>query len=69
MVVINGHPIAFNQSLHPYGNIMQVSLYPWAKPGAINRIELWPRSPEEIAKQKLIVKTVRIGTLPCHPAR
>ncbi len=69
LVVINGRPIAYNQSLHPYANIMQVNLYPWAKPGAINRIELWPRSPGEIAKQKLIVKTVRIGTVPRRPAR
>jgi hypothetical protein len=69
VLVINGHPIAYNQALHPYANIMQVNLYPWAKPGESNRIELWPRSPGEIAKQKFTVNTVRLGTLPRRPAQ
>ena len=61
--MINGRPIAYNQSVHPFGNIMQVNLHPWAKPGEINRIELWPRTPEDTPKSKLIVKSVRIGTV------
>jgi len=63
IVMINGRPIAYNQSLHPYGNIMQVNLHPWAKPGEVNRIELWPRTPEDTAKSKMIVKSVRIGAV------
>ena len=64
VLVINGHPIAYNQSLHPYANIMQVNLYPWAKPGALNRIELWPRASGETAQQKFAVNVVRLGTVP-----
>ncbi len=41
-VVVNGRPINFNQSGHPYGNIAQVPLYPWIKPGEVNTLELWP---------------------------
>ena len=63
LVVINGRPIAFNQSLHPYANIMQVNLHPWARPGEINRIELWPRTPEETTRLKMTVKSVRIGAV------
>lgn len=61
LVVINGRPIGFNQSLHPYADIMQVNLHPWAKPGERNQIELWPRTPEETARQKMIVRAARIG--------
>ena len=63
IVVVNGRVIAYNQSLHPYANIMQVNLYPWAKPGQTNRIELWPRSPEETPGQWMMVDRVRIGTV------
>jgi hypothetical protein len=62
-VVVNGRVIGYNQSFHPYPNIMQINLYPWAKPGQSNRIELWPRTPEETAKARMIVKSVRIGTV------
>ena len=62
-MVVNGRVIGYNQSLHPYANIMQINLYPWAKPGASNRIELWPRTPEETATARMIVKSVRIGTV------
>ena len=48
-VVVNGRVIGYNQSFHPYPNIMQINLYPWAKAGRSNRIELWPRTPEETA--------------------
>lgn len=64
VVVVNGRAIAYNPFLHPYGNIMQVNLYPYAKPGQVNRIELWGRGPGEIAQQRMIVKSVRIGTVP-----
>ena len=64
LVTINGRPIAFNQSVHPFANIMQINLYPWAKPGEVNRIELWPLRSDEIAKQKMVVKSVRIGVVP-----
>ncbi len=63
IVVVNGRVIAYNQSLHPYPNIMQVNLYPWARPGQANRIELWPRTPEETPSQKMVVDRVRIGTV------
>ena len=62
-VVVNGRVIGYNQSFHPYPNIMQINLYPWAKAGQSNRIELWPRTPEEVAKTKMIVKSVRIGAV------
>ena len=61
LVVINGRAIAYNQSLHPCGNNMQINLYPWAKAGAMNRIELWPRTPETTPRLRMIVKSVRIG--------
>jgi hypothetical protein len=60
-VMVNGRAIAYNQSLHPYPDIMQISLYPWAKAGETNRIELWPRTPETTARLRMIVKNVRIG--------
>lgn len=60
-VVINGRVITFNQSCHPFGNIMQVNLYPWALPGQENCIELWPREPQDTPKVKMVVKGVRIG--------
>jgi hypothetical protein len=60
-VVVNGRVIGYNQSLHPYPNIMQVNLYPWAKAGEKNRIELWPRTLETTARERMIVKSVRIG--------
>jgi hypothetical protein len=63
-VVINGRVIAYNGFLHPYGNIMQVNLYPWARPGEVNRIELWSYRPQEQAQQRMIVKSVRIGAVP-----
>jgi hypothetical protein len=62
-VVVNGRVIGYNQSFHPYPNIMQINLYPWVKPGQSNRIEIWPRTPEETAKVKMIVKGVRIGVV------
>ena len=41
---------------------MQVNLYPWAKPGEVNRLELWPRTPEDTPSLKMVVQRVRIGT-------
>ncbi len=63
LVVINGRPIAYNQFLHPYPNIMQVNLYPWAKPGQVNRIELWPDSLEAAPTRRMIVRNVRVGAV------
>jgi len=63
LVVVNGRAIAYNAFLHPYGNLMQVNLYPFIKPGEVNRIELWGRSPSEIAQQRMVVKSVRLGTV------
>ena len=63
IVVINGRVISYNQSLHPYPNIMQVNLYPWARPGQTNRIELWPRTPENTPSARMVVDRVRIGTV------
>jgi hypothetical protein len=63
IVVVNGRVIGYNQSIHPYGNIMQINLYPWAKAGQPNRIELWLRTPEETAQTRMIVKRVRIGAV------
>jgi hypothetical protein len=63
-LVVNGRAVAYNGFLHPYGNLMQVSLYPFIQPGATNRIELWSRSPNGIAEQKMVVKHARLGTLP-----
>jgi hypothetical protein len=60
-VVINGRVINFNQSSHSFGNIMQVNLYPWARLGQENCVELWPREPQETPKVKMVVKAVRIG--------
>jgi hypothetical protein len=63
LVVANGRVIAYNPSQHPYPNIMQVNLYPWAKPGQTNRIELWPRTPQDAPSLKIMVDRVRIGTV------
>ncbi len=63
ILVVNGRVISYNQSLHPYPNIMQVNLYPWAKPGQTNRVELWPRTPEETPSLRMVVDRVRIGTV------
>ena len=62
VLVVNGRVISYNQSLHPYPNIMQVNLYPWARPGQTNRIELWPRTPEDVPSLTIAVDRVRIGT-------
>ena len=61
LVVVNGRSIGYNAFLHPYANIMQVNLYPYVKPGEVNRIELWGRDPGGIAQQKMSLKSVRIG--------
>jgi hypothetical protein len=67
IVVVNGRAIAYNPSQHPYPNIMQVNLYPWARPGQANRIEIWPRTPEETPTQRMAIDRVRIGTVgPSH---
>jgi hypothetical protein len=63
IVVLNGRVISYNQSLHPYPNIMQVNLDPWVKPGEVNRLELWPRTPEDTPALKMNVQRVRIGTV------
>lgn len=63
IIVINGRVISYNQSLHPYPNIMQVNLYPWARAGQTNRIELWPRTPENTPSVRMAVDRVRIGTV------
>ena len=63
LVVVNDRAIAYNGFLHPYPNTMQVNLYPHAKPGQVNRIELWPRTPEEMAKVRMVVKGVRVGVV------
>jgi hypothetical protein len=68
IVAINGRVIAYNQSLHPYPNIVQVNLYPWARPGQTNRIELWPRTPQDTPSLTMAVERVRIGTVgPSRP--
>ena len=41
-VVVNGRGIAYNSFAHPFGNIFQINLYPWIKPGERNTIQLWP---------------------------
>jgi hypothetical protein len=60
-VVVNGRAITYNQSCHPYANIMQVNLYPWARPGQENSVELWHYTPESTPRVKMVVKAVRIG--------
>lgn len=62
-VVVNGRAIGYNLFLHPFGDIMQVNLYPWIRPGETNTIELWGRSPGDIATQRMVVKSVRLGTV------
>jgi hypothetical protein len=42
LVVVNGRGIAYNSYAHPFGNIFQINLYPWIKPGERNTIQLWP---------------------------
>jgi hypothetical protein len=41
-VIINGRPINYNSSAHPFGLISRVNLNPFIKPGENNVIELWP---------------------------
>jgi hypothetical protein len=62
-VMVNNRAIAYNGFMHPYANIMQINLYPFIKPGQVNRIELWPRDPENMATVKMSVKSVRIGVV------
>ena len=65
-VVVNGRVIGYNQSLHPYPNIMQINLYPWAKAGEKRIASSYgPATPETTARQRMVVKGVRIG--PLHP--
>jgi hypothetical protein len=62
-VVINGRVITYNQSCHPYANLMQVNLCPWARPGEENTIELWHYTPNSTPTVKMTVKAVRVGTV------
>jgi hypothetical protein len=41
-VMINGRPINYNSSAHPYGMIARVNVNPFIKPGENNVIQLWP---------------------------
>jgi hypothetical protein len=39
---VNGHLITYNAFLHPFGLYSDVNLTPYLRPGAVNRLELWP---------------------------
>jgi hypothetical protein len=61
-VVINDHPIGFNWYAHPFPNRMRLCLYPWIKPGSVNRIELWSQPGSPTAD--FDVQQVTLGVLP-----
>jgi hypothetical protein len=64
-VVVNGRPIFYNLNGHPYGNIFQVNLYPWIKPGQINTIELWPfaTSPIHEGRSQLLISPIHVKSV------
>ena len=66
-VVVNDHPIGMNWYTHAFPNRMRINLYPWIKPGAVNRIELW--SSPTSATAKFDVENVTIGTLGARSSR
>lgn len=41
-IVINGRPINYNSSAHPYGTIARVNVTPVVQPGKANIVEIWP---------------------------
>jgi hypothetical protein len=41
-IVINGRPIVYNSSMHPFGTISDVNLTPYVHFGTTNRLEIWP---------------------------
>lgn len=68
-VVINGHPINANSSLHPFSPRCEVNLTPYLISGR-NRIELWPYTtvPSVLANEpqgeaQMQVTAVRLGVL------
>jgi hypothetical protein len=62
-VMVNDRPLARNAYTHPYPDIMQINLFPYVRPGQVNRIELWPREPEKTPQRLLQVERVAIGLL------
>ena len=61
-VVVNGGAINYNWYGHPYPNVARVNLYPFLKPGEVNRIELWP-GPGALVSDVDVVEAT-LGTLP-----
>jgi len=67
-VVVNGHPINLNGSLHPFPLRAEINITPYLKPGQDNRIEVWPFMTipgsyykNELEEEKIDVLAVRIG--------
>ncbi|HEY3415376.1 MAG TPA: hypothetical protein VGM23_00710, partial [Armatimonadota bacterium] len=60
-IVVNDRVIGFNWYTHPFPNRVRLNLYPWIKPGAPNRIELWMHPDAPISD--LEVQRATLGTL------
>lgn len=65
-VMVNGRPINYNQSLHPYGAIAEVNLTPYAFAGGVNRIALFPMAtiphgPVGAPETRVTIESVLIG--------
>ncbi len=41
-VAVNGHPIALNSYLHPFGLRSEINISPYVRAGEPNRIQIWP---------------------------
>ena len=61
-VVVNDRPIGLNSSGHALPNEMRLNLYPWVKPGSVNRIELW--SLPNFHTANFDIQSVTLGVLP-----
>jgi len=67
LVVMNGHPIAYNGFLHPFGLIADINLTPYLNFGADNTIELWPyktipaKNNQEPSKVNMEISDILVG--------
>jgi len=68
-VVVNGKPICYNPSTHPFGLWSRVNITPYLKAGETNTIELWPftildninKNDPKHAETDMQINEIRIG--------
>ncbi|MDD5262959.1 MAG: beta-galactosidase [Methylacidiphilales bacterium] len=68
LVMVNGHPFYYSCYGADFGTRVDINLTPWLKPGAPNRIELWPgatmprgQGKEESQETEMNLAAARIG--------